>query len=73
MSVRLVKITYLNNGFVQIKKMINYCRAEVDRKEEFFTMNSPIYEAIADGTYCIDLGYGKHPFTVEDVLPDKTT
>jgi hypothetical protein len=33
----------------------------------YFTMHSPIYKAIEDGSFCIDLGYGKHPFKVEEV------
>lgn len=56
------KITWLNNGFVQVKELTN-CK----KKDKFFTMNSPIYEAIENGSFCIDLGYGKHPFKAEQV------
>lgn len=56
------KITWLNNGFVQVKELTN-CK----KKDAFFTMNSPIYEAIGNGTFCIDLGYGKHHFKVQEV------
>lgn len=57
------KITWLNNGFVQIKELTN-CK----KKEGFFLFNSLIYDAIADGSFCLDLGpYGKHPFKIEQV------
>jgi hypothetical protein len=56
------KITWLNNGFTQIKELTN-CK----KREAFFTFNSPIYEAIEDGALCIDLGYGKHPFKIEEI------
>jgi hypothetical protein len=55
------KITWLNNGFKQVKELTN-CK----RKDGFFTMNSAIYEAIENGTFCIDLGYGKHEFLIEE-------
>lgn len=54
------KITWLRNGFVQVKELTN-CK----KKQEFFTFNSAIYEAIENGTFCIDLGYGKHFFKCE--------
>lgn len=53
------KITWAN-GFTQVKELTN-CK----KKDSFFTMNSPIYKAIEDGSFCIDLGYGKHHFTAE--------
>lgn len=56
------KITWLHNGFEQIKELTN-CK----QKDGFFTMNSPIYKAIADESFFIDLGYGKYYFKVEDV------
>jgi hypothetical protein len=57
-----VKITWLNNGFVQVKELVR-CKG----KNNFFMMNSVIYDAIEDGSFCIDLGYGKHPFTAEQI------
>ena len=56
------RITWLHNGCVQIKELTN-CK----KKDRFFTMNSPIYEAIANETFYIDLGYGRFHFKVEDV------
>jgi hypothetical protein len=56
------KITWLRNGFTQVKELTT-CK----KKDKFFIMNSPIYDAIADASFCIDLGYGKHYFTAEQL------
>jgi hypothetical protein len=60
------RITWLNSGIVQTKELTN-CK----NKDGFFTFNSPIYQAIADETFFIDLGYGKHPFKVEMIKGTK--
>lgn len=57
-----IRITWLNNGFVQIKELVR-CKG----KDNFFMMNSAIYDAIEDGSFYIDLGYGKHPFKIEEL------
>lgn len=55
-----VKIKWLNNGFVQTKNLV-HCR---ENRQGFITMNSPIYEAIENGTFTIDTGFGKQPFEI---------
>jgi len=64
MNVKL-KITW-SNGVTQVRELVNYCKAD-KKPQTFITMNSPIYEAIVNETYCIDLGYGKHYFKVENL------
>ena len=61
----LLEITWTKTQAVQTKQLINHCRSEI--KGEFFTMNSPIYKAIEDGTFCINLGYGDHHFTIKQL------
>jgi hypothetical protein len=56
------RITWLKNGFVQYKTLVR-CKL----KDKFFTLNSPIYKAIEDGTYYLDLGYGKQEFKIEEI------
>ena len=56
-----IKITWLSNGFVQYKTLTR-CK----ERDSFFLMNSAIYDAIEDGSFCIDLGYGKHYFKAEE-------
>jgi hypothetical protein len=58
-----LKITWLNNGFVQIKYLV-HCR---ENRQGYITMNSPIYEAIADGSFVLDLGFGRHPFLIDEI------
>lgn len=61
-----LKITWLNNGFIQYRKLINYCTSD-HKKQTYITMNSPIYEAIENGTFVLDMGsFGKHPFKIEE-------
>lgn len=62
-----IKITWLNNGFVQERYLINYCRAD-KKNQTFITMNSPIYQAIMDNTFTLDIGFGKHSFTIEQII-----
>lgn len=66
-----LKITWLNvnddgDNFIQYRQLINYCKSD-KKHQSFITMQSPIYEAIVNETYCIDLGFGKHYFKVEEV------
>ncbi len=61
----MYEITWLQTNTVQERRMINHCR--VDVHDIFFTMNSPIYKAIEDNSFCIDLGYGKHHFTIKEL------
>lgn len=61
----LVEITWTKTNAVQTLQLINHCRVNV--KDQFFTMNSPIYKAIEDGSFCIDLGFGKHHFTINQL------
>jgi hypothetical protein len=58
------KITwYYDDGrtYTQVLSLVN-CRAD---KKDFFTMNSLIYEAIENGTFCIS-NYGLHKFRIEE-------
>ena len=54
-------ITWLSNGITQIKELVS-CKSQMKNNYDYFTLNSPIYKAIASGTDYIDLGYGKHFF-----------
>lgn len=58
----MFRITWLSNGFTQVKRLTN-CK----QKDGFFTMNSAIYKAIEDGSFCVDLGYGKHYFKTDSL------
>lgn len=58
-----VEIVWLERRVVQSKELIKCGKG----KKEWFTMNSPIYQAIADNTFCLDLGYGVHHFTVREL------
>lgn len=64
MEVISLKITWVNNGFVQIKYLV-HCR---ENRQGYINMNSPIYQAIEDGSFCLDLGFGKHPFVIEEIF-----
>lgn len=56
-------ITWQNNGFVQVKNLV-HCR---EGRQGLITMNSPIYEAIANGSFCLNLGFGEHKFSVKQI------
>lgn len=61
-----IQITWLKVGVVQVKELTR-CK----QKDGFFLMNSLIYKAIEDGSFCIDMGeFGTHPFSVV-VLSDE--
>ena len=63
------QITWLNSkqelSIIQTKQLINHCKA--DLKDSFFTMNSPLYKAIEDNSFCLDTGYGQHYFTIKEI------
>jgi hypothetical protein len=57
------KITWLDNGFVQYKRLVSSLS---EHKTYYsFTVDSPIYNAILDDSFCFNLGYGKHCFKIE--------
>ncbi len=60
-----IQITWLQTNTIQTKRLINHCRADITG--EFFTMNSPIYKAIEDNSFCLKLGYGEHHFTIKEL------
>jgi hypothetical protein len=61
-----IRITWLNNNAQQIRTLVNYCTSG-HKHGEYITMNSPIYKAIADGSFVLDLAeFGRHPFTLSD-------
>ena len=67
-----LKITWFNcndkgDSFTQIRELINHCKSG-KKSQSFITMQSPIYEAIVNETYYIDLGYGKHHFTIAEIF-----
>ncbi len=57
------KITWLENGFIQHKKLVG----SLKEYEMYytFTTNSPIYKACIDKSYCFELPYSKHCFNME--------
>lgn len=61
-----IQITWSKSGVVQVKELTR-CK----QKEGFFLMNSLIYDAIEDRSFCIDMGeFGTHSFSVV-VLSDQ--
>lgn len=62
----MIRLHWTSSNVTQTKQLINYCKSTL-KSEMYFTMNSPIYKAIEDGSFYIDLGYGKHPFTIEEI------
>lgn len=60
------KITWLSNGFVQIHQLVSH-KCQFKSNYGYFTIYSPIYRAIENESYCLDLGYGKHYFQVEQI------
>lgn len=58
--------------YKQVKRLINHpCSAR--RGEQFFTIYSPLFDAMIAGTGCIDLGFGTHNFTVTELTPAVAT
>lgn len=57
-----VRITWIDRNIVQIKELVK-CRT----KQGQFTINSPIYEAIEDGSFCLNLLHSKHHFKIEEI------
>lgn len=61
-----IKITWTNQNMVQVRTLVNYC-TRGQKQGEFITMNSPIYKAIEDRSFVLDLGeFGKHPFKIQE-------
>jgi len=56
-----VKIIW-DNGVVQEKELIVHDCMRKNNKVQYFLVGSPLYEAIANNTFFIDLGFGKHSF-----------
>ena len=61
-----VRISWAN-GVVQEMTLVTHNCLMKNKRINYFNMNSPIYNAIANGTYFIDLGYGQHHFKMEEV------
>jgi hypothetical protein len=59
------KITWLSNGVSQIYVLVNH-KCQIKDKYGFFTIYSPLYKAIEDGSFCLSTGYGKHQFKIEE-------
>lgn len=60
-----LEITWTERKVTQVRELINHCRSD-KKSQTFITMNSPIYEAMENGSFVLDLGdFGKHPFTVK--------
>jgi hypothetical protein len=58
----VIKIRWIDRNVIQVKELVK-CRP----KEGQFSMNSPIYEAIENGSFILDAGYGKHKFEIEEL------
>lgn len=55
-----VEIYWIKQNVIQIKELVK-CRTTQGQ----FTIYSPIYKAIENGSFVLDLGeFGKHPFTI---------
>ena len=62
-----LRIHWTTHNMTQVRTLVNYCTAD-QKPGQFITMNSPIYKAIFDGSFVLNLGeFGRHPFTVETV------
>jgi hypothetical protein len=60
----LVEITY-QNGFKQTKRLVAHRSDHTSSKT--FTMNSPLYQAIEDGTFAVKLLTGSYKFKVREI------
>lgn len=56
-----IKIKW-DNGVIQTKTLVTHkCQIKY-KKTQYFLVGSPLYNAIEDGTFAFDLGFGRHSF-----------
>jgi hypothetical protein len=55
---------YENREYRQIRQLVS---SKGCTHRQYFTFNSPIYKAIEDGIFEVDLGYGVHKFRIRDI------
>lgn len=53
-----------NNGVVQTKTLITHKCQMKSKKIQYFMVGSPLYNAIEDGTFSFDLGFGVYSFEI---------
>ena len=64
--MKTFRITWLDRGFTQDYVLVQY-KCQMKASYGYFTMYSPLYEAIENGSLCLDAGHGKHKFKIEEI------
>lgn len=60
------KITWTKSRAVQFYTLVAH-KCQFQNNYDYFTIYSPLYEAIENGSLCLDTGFGKHFFDIEQV------
>lgn len=60
------KIIWMNNGATQYYTLVTH-KCQFKNNYNYFTIYSPIYKAIENGTFILNTGYGDHPFKIEEI------
>jgi len=56
----------MNNGATQYYTLVTH-KCQFKNNYNYFTIYSPIYKAIENGTFILNTGYGDHPFKIEEI------